>query len=154
MKKVFVWVLSCALLSGLFSPLSFSAEAADISGHWRTAGITEPGGKEETESFYGIPVRFLVNYQLNGDGTFEAVVFGAWARGTWTQDGDSAVLQVEKKAENTSEYMPERLTVKDGQIAYEDEEGGAFRLVRVEGTLDVDKLLDEMEEAIKASSNQ
>lgn len=124
--------------------LSVPAAASDLSGHWASAGITEPGQPETTEHLDGFPVKFCAHYQLEADGTFEAVVFGAWFSGTWMPDGAGASLKVTRKAE-TEEYLPETLTLRDGRLHYKDRDGLAFRLERVEGKLDVDRLLEEIQ---------
>lgn len=131
-------------LIAAFALLSVPAAASDLSGHWASAGITEPGQPETTEHLDGFPVKFCAHYQLEADGTFEAVVFGAWFSGTWMPDGAGASLKVTRKAE-TDEYLPETLTLRDGRLHYKDRDGLAFRLERVEGKLDVDRLLEEIQ---------
>lgn len=132
-------------LAALLTVLAPLAEATDLPGHWVSVGITEPSGEETKEYFDGFPVRLCVHYQLNSNGSFEAVIFGAWFAGTWTKSGDdTALLEVKEKAE-TNEFLPEKLTVKEGQIVYTDSEGLRFRLAPVEGKLDVDALLEEIQ---------
>lgn len=140
-KRATFFVMLVALVA-LCAP---SVEAADISGHWVSVGITAPGQKETMDLFEGFPVRLCAHYQLNPGGTFEAVIFGAWFRGTWVSDGeDGALLTLVQKAE-TDEVLPEKLTVKEGQIVYKDGEGLVFRLGREQKKLDVDALLEEIQ---------
>lgn len=137
-----ILLIAFATLAALFAPV---AEAAELAGHWVSAGITQPGGEEETELLDGFPIRLCAHYQLNANGSFEAVVFGAWFAGSWTPSGeDTALLEIVEKAE-TGESLPEQLTVKDGRIVYKDKDGLVFRLARVEGNLDVDALLEEIQ---------
>ena len=141
-KLVFVLIFSLLALS-----VTQNAWAASFAGHWVAEGITMPG-EAESEDGDGLPARLCAQYQLNEDGTFEAVIYGAWFEGTWDSfEPDTVSLRIKKRSES-DEYLAPEMKLKDGNFFYADDQKNLYRLVRIKGELDVDELLDEIKDAL------
>ena len=164
MKKIMLMLCAALLLCSLIFAGTANADG-DFAGYYAPFGYSEDEDGDISEFWDEYPVYITVHLELNRDGTYEAIYFGALTTGKWekrkTKKGNDCIMltleeTVDKDLKETYENYEKDEEVftlyplgDNKYLFMEEESDEEYYLEKQQGKMDVDAVINKILEYVK-----